>query len=217
MNCAADFSQPHSLLEIANNAKKTQRLIFLLLRGCCCASVAVVVVSCVRCLFVAQEPSVVVGEREREQRFHASIARPGRFSIVTTSNRQSRHWRGGACVFSGRRVVVVARAPALGNGKRVGPSGRTQPRFLLSVGERARSCGGALLMACAPCSALCGRLGSMCAAGCCVRGSTLCALGAMCAARGLLTGFFFWITIARHGCCISSPCQPGSSLLRPKR
>ena len=54
--------------------------------------------------------------------------------------------------------------------------------FCPSLGA-ARSCGGALLMACAPCSAPCARLGVVCAVGCCVRGSTLCALGAVCATR----------------------------------
>ena len=78
-------------------------------------------------------------------------------------------------------------------------------------------------MACAPCSALCARLGVVCAAGCCVRGWVLCVRLALCAA---LCAFFrlfscslfaqyFCITIAIHG-CISLPCKSGLSLLRLK-
>ena len=54
---------------------------------------------------------------------------------------------------------------------------------------RVRSRGDALLMACAPCSELCARLNVVCVAGCCVRGSTLCVLGAVCASRVLLSIF----------------------------
>ena len=175
------FSQPHSLLEIAK-AKKTKslrRLIFLLLRGCCCASVVVVVVGL---LLVCCARAERRGWRESERRLHASLARPGRFSIVTIGNRQSRHWRGGACVFSSRIVVVVARAPA--RQRQTGRAERTHTAEIFCCRcWRARSCDGALLMACAPCLALCARLGVVCATRRCVRGSTLCALGAVCAAR----------------------------------
>ena len=168
--------------------------------------------SWVCCLFVAQEPSVVV-ERGSEQKSYASLARRGRFSIVTIRNRQSRRWRGGACVFSSRSVVVVARVRSATANESARRTHIAQIILFFFACWRARSCGGALLMACARCSALCARLGVVCATWCCVRGSTLCAL------RLALCSVFFVCITARHG-CISLPCKlppaAGSSLLRLK-
>ena len=85
-----------------------------------------------------------------------------RFAILTVGDRQSRYWRRGDCVRPSRSVVVVA-----------------------------RSRGGALLMACAPCSVLCARL-VLCAPclALCALCSTLRALAAVCTARAFCSVFF---------------------------
>ena len=124
----------------------------------------------------------------------------------------ARHWRRGARVCPSRSVVIGARLLAAG---RATPEPSEQ-RFLFFL---FLSCGGALLMTCAPCSALCARLdagarlGAVCATRRCVRGSALCVLGAVCAALALLSIFLHHTAI--HG-CISLPCKSGSSLFRLK-
>ena len=112
-----------------------------------------------------------------------------RFAILTVGDRQSRHWRRGTCVLLSRSVVRVR-----GDGV----------FFLfffcffwLSLGA-ARSCGGALLMAYALCSALRARIGAVCVA------RILCAARALCATRALLSLFLHHT--ARHG-CFSFPCK----------
>ena len=117
---------------------------------------SVVVVSWVCCLFVAQEPSVVV-ERERERTKITRLDRTPR-PLLNCDDRQST-----ITSLARRRIYIFepkrhrCRTRPLGNGKRGRVACRTHaaPRFLLSLLASARSCGGALLMACAPCSALC--------------------------------------------------------------
>ena len=71
-------------------------------------------------------------------------------------------------------------------------------------------------MACAPCSALCARLGVVCAAVCCVRDSTLCALGVVCVTRALRSIFciysetrmyFFAVQIAAYCSLVAVSAQ----------
>ena len=159
-----------------------------LARNWCCRVVYVVCV-------VAKKSSVAGGECERrKQRSVGSIRSElalsfflcrglNRFAILTVCDRQSRHWRRGDCVRPSRSVVVVARACE---------AAVFCLFFCLFVCfffvRAARSCGGALLMACAPCSALCARLGAACAL-----------LGDVCAARRCVceswrAQFFFCIT-----------------------
>ena len=107
------------------------------------------------------------------------------FSNVTIGERPSCHWRCGARVCPSRSVVIGARCR-----QRV-EQRQSRARFLFFLFCFVLlSCGGAVLMACAPCSALCARwvlcarLDAVCAAQRCAR------LGAVCAARALLCIFF---------------------------
>ena len=88
--------------------------------------------------------------------------------------------------------------------------------FCLALAER--SCGGALLMVCASCSALCARLGVAYAVLGAVYAARRCVRSALCAARALLSIFCLhhYSDSASNG-CISLPCKSGSSLLRLKR
>ena len=145
-------------------------------------------------VLVAKEASVVVGESEANKGkttcLSIELARVCRlmsakgFSNVTIGYRQSRHWHRGDRVCPSRSVVIGARLLAAG---RATPQ-TIVPRFLffcffVVVWWRAVD-------------GVCALLGVVCAAGCCVRfarrrvrGSTLCALGAVCAARALLNIF----------------------------
>ena len=108
--------------------------------------------------------------------------------------RQSRHWCRGARVCPSRSVVIGARLLAAGRAKP-----ETSKRdFVLFVVCCLLSCGGALLMACAPCSALCARLGAVCAARRCVRSALgavfadpLCGLAPRCVSSSRLSQFVF--------------------------
>ena len=133
-----------------------------------------------------------VGGRSLRCRF--SCVGLNRFAILTVDDQQSRHWRRGDCVRPSRSVVVVARARVW----------RRRPFlfcflflvFLCPAFPAARSCCGALLMACAPCSALCARLDAVCAR-CCVQ----LALYSVCFVSHSETRMhFFAVQIAAYSC-----------------
>ena len=115
---------------------------------------------------------------------------------LTAENRQSRHWRRGARVFSSASGVVVARA---------------------CMASRLLFCYSAFCVArrCARGSTLCAWLSVVSAAGCYVRAALCVRLGAVCARRCVcgsccvrlaLYSVFFLYHTARHG-CISLACN----------
>ena len=146
-------------------------------------------VSCrgyVGCLLRKSRPSWLARERASSLARHALAGLASRFlasleSLLNCYDRQSTitslAWQR-LRIFEPKRRRCRARP--LGNGKRVGPPDAANRDFIFILFSRARSCGGALLMACA-------RLGVVCAVGCCVQLDAVCARRGVCA----LLSFFF--------------------------